>query len=101
MVVLNVRFSQMLISSKILFFCSSDSRNNNNKNSLVQKAATLLVSAEAANLVVFERELVVIGDFLVFGNGNFGVNHDLLPAVYSRDNFGNAVRDAAMVYKAR
>lgn len=47
-------------------------------NVLVQRPSAVLRSTQARNLVVLQREFVVVGDFFIDGDGLLGVDHDLL-----------------------
>lgn len=47
-------------------------------NLLVQRPSAVLCSTQARNLVLLQREFVVVGDFFIDGDGLLGVDHDLL-----------------------
>lgn len=55
------------------------------------------MEAEAANLLVFDGELVVVRYFRVLGNRDLRVNDDFLLAIGPGNHFGNAVRHTAVV----
>lgn len=56
----------------------------------VQGAPAVLCATKAGDLVLLNRELVVISDLLVDTYGLFGVNHNLLLGFYG-DDFGIAI----------
>lgn len=45
---------------------------------LVQGPSAVLCPTQARNLVLLQREFVVVGDFFIDGNGLLRVDHDLL-----------------------
>lgn len=53
----------------------------------VEVLSAVLGAAEAHDLLVFDGELVVVGDLLAHGNGLLRVDHDLLLSLH-RDDFG-------------
>lgn len=56
----------------------------------VQGAPAILCAAKARDLVLLDRELVVICDLLIDTDRLFGVNDDLLLGLYG-DDFGIAI----------
>lgn len=59
-------------------------------NALVQRSSAVLCSTQARNLVLLQRELVVVGDFFIDGDGLLRVDHDLLLGLYG-DHLGVTV----------
>lgn len=57
----------------------------------VEGAPAALSAAQTRDLVVLQREFVIVGDFLVHANRLLGVDHDLLLG-FDGDNLGVAVR---------
>lgn len=57
---------------------------------LVQRSAAVLGPTQTRDLVLLQRELVVVGDFLIDGDGLLRVDHDLLLGLY-RDHLGVTV----------
>lgn len=59
-------------------------------NVLVQRSSAVLCSTQARDLVLLQRELVVVGDFFIDGDGLLRVDHDLLLGLYC-DHLGVTV----------
>lgn len=57
---------------------------------LVQRSPAVLGSTQARDLVLLQRELVVVGDLFIDGDGLLRVDHDLLLGLY-RDHLGVTV----------
>lgn len=57
---------------------------------LVQRSSAVLRPTQARDLVLLQRELVVVGDFFIDGDGLLRVDHDLLLGLY-RDHLGVTV----------
>ena len=68
-------------------------------NRLIKITAALLVETETSDLIVFEWELVVIGDLSVFGNWNLGINDNFFATVRTSYDFCNTVGHTTMVDK--
>lgn len=60
------------------------------RNFLVQRPSAVLCSTQARNLVLLQREFVVVGDFFIDGDGLLRVDHDLLLGLYG-DHLGITV----------
>lgn len=59
-------------------------------SALVQRPSAVLCSTQARNLVLLQREFVVVGDFFIDGDGLLRVDHDLLLGLYG-DHLGVTV----------
>lgn len=58
---------------------------------LVQGSSAVLCPTQTRDLVLLQREFVVVGDLFVDGDGLLGVDHDLLLGL-DGDHFGVTVR---------
>lgn len=82
------------VARKFVFFLFG--KCGERRGRLVERPATVLCSTQARDLVLLQREFVVVGDLFVDGDGLLGVDHNLLLGLYG-DDLGVTIRSAAVV----